>query len=44
MPGEEPSELQEYTLKCIDDAGGIALVVSSPEEAVGRVQELLDAE
>lgn len=39
MPGETPTELQAYTLKCINDAGGLAAVVHSPEEAVALVRK-----
>jgi Holliday junction resolvase len=41
VPGETPTELQDYTLKCIRAAGGAATVVSSPIEAVAFVQEYL---
>ena len=41
VPGETPTELQTYTLRCIKAAGGLATVVSSPEQAVAFVQDYL---
>lgn len=41
VPGETPTELQAYTLRCIHDAGGLAHVVTSPEQAVALVQDYL---
>jgi hypothetical protein len=41
MPGEALTELQAYTLKCIREAGGLAAVVNSPEQAVDLVHKAL---
>ena len=41
LPGEDVTPLQAFTLDAIRRAGGFAVVVSSPEQAVARVQELL---
>jgi len=41
VPGETPTELQLYTLKSIADAGGVALVVHSPQQAIALVEDLL---
>ena len=41
QPGEVPTVLQEFTLNNIRHAGGIAVVVSSPEQAVAAVRERL---
>jgi hypothetical protein len=41
VPGETPTELQDYTIKCIQAAGGLATVVNSPEQAVAIVEEYL---
>lgn len=38
MPGETPTELQAFTLRCINAAGGTAAVVTSPEQAIGIVK------
>lgn len=37
MPGEQPSELQKFTIRQILDAGGIAFVADDIEEAITRL-------
>lgn len=41
MPGEKATELQAYNLQQIQDAGGIAATVHSPEEAIAIVWEIV---
>jgi hypothetical protein len=41
MPGEAPTELQTYTLERIRAAGGFAATVSSPQQAVALIENLL---
>jgi len=41
QPGKKPSELQKLELKKIEEAGGIASVVTSPEEAINVVKKAL---
>ena len=41
VPGEQPTVLQEFALNNIRHAGGWAAVVSSPQQAVALIQELL---
>ena len=39
LPGEKPTKLQLYSLQRINSALGLAVVVTSPEEAVSAVRQ-----
>ena len=41
-PGEEPTLLQAFNLNSIRQAGGLAAVVSSPQQAVALVQKFIN--
>ena len=41
-PGQEPSEIQEIEMEHVRNAGGVAAVIETPEEAVTIVRKVLE--
>jgi hypothetical protein len=43
-PGEKPTPLQQYELKAIEQAGGVAIVGSDPQQVIRIIKLHLDGD